>query len=403
MSPTLDPLVFRHQLLDDVIPFWEAHAVDAHLGGYWTHLLRDGSRYSPGDKYLVMQTRMIYSFSIAYRLSGDNRHLQLASHGVNFLLDHFRDLRRDGWVWSVSRSGEQRDRAKRPYGLAFAVYALAEYARVSGDRTTLELAQRTWDLLEAKAWDQELGGFYHELGEDWTPVNTTKRIDTILHNLEGLSALLAATGDTGYLRLMRRLCDTLVERTWDERTACTHEWFYRDWREDQTNTGGLANYGHVAETAWFLASIGEYTGETRYGDLARAELDYALAHGWDTEYGGLFSHGVPDGAVTDSTKVWWMQSELLDALAVSYRLTGESRYADLLSQQTAYIASRQSDPIFGEWYAHCDRTGAPLDARKGFEYKAAYHVVQGLYQADRHLAVARGDRTPESGWREWAL
>jgi cellobiose epimerase len=403
MVATADPLAFRRQLLSEIIPFWEAHSIDRQSGGYWTHLLRDGARYSQGDKYLVMQTRMIYSFSIAYRLSGDARHLELATHGVEFLIGHFRDLRRDGWVWSVNRKGEQLDRAKRPYGLAFAVYALAEYHRVSGDRTTLELAQRTWELLDEKAWDPELGGFYHELGEDWTPVNTTKRIDTILHNLEGLSALLAATGDNDYLQSIRRLCDVIVERTWDERTGCTHEWFYRDWHEDQTNTSGQANYGHVAETAWFLASVGAHTGETRYRDLAQAELDYALARGWDTERGGLCSYGDPAGEVSDWSKVWWMQSELLDALAIFYRLTGDDRYADLLAAQATYIAEVQRDPVFGEWYARCARDGAPLDPRKGFEYKAAYHVVQGLYQADRHLAAARGDRQAEPGWREWAL
>jgi mannobiose 2-epimerase len=407
MSESNEPeslaLGFRHQLLNEVIPFWEAHAIDDQYGGYWTHLLRDGGRYSRGDKYLVMQTRMIYSFCIAFRLSGNARHLQLATHGVEFLLDHFHDRRRDGWVWAVSREGTQLDPAKRPYGLAFVVYALAEYARISADRTTLELAQRSWDLLDAKAWDHELGGFYHELGEDWTPVTTTKRIDTILHNLEGLSALLAATGDEGYLALIRRLCDTLVERTWDEHTGCTHEWFYRDWREDLTNTGGLANYGHVAETAWFLASIGAYTSDTRYRDLAQTELDYALARGWDAEHGGLYSHGAPDGEVSDSAKVWWMQSELLDSLAVFYRLTGEQRYVDLLAQHAGYIDGAQRDPIFGEWYARCTRDGKPLDARKGFEYKAAYHVVQGLYQADRHLSVALGARQPEAGWLEWAL
>ena len=67
-----------------------------------------------------------------------------------------------------------------------------------------------------------------------------------------------------------RLCHTLVERTWDPASACTHEWFYRDWREDLTNTNGLANYGHVAETAWFSATIAAYTGEARYRDFAQA-------------------------------------------------------------------------------------------------------------------------------------
>src|SRR5689334_1920567 len=119
-----DPIDFRGQLLGEVVPFWEGHAIDDGYGGFWTHLLRDGSRYSSGDKYLVMQTRMIYSFSTAYRVSGQRRHLDLAAHGVEFLKNHFRDTRRGGWVWTTTRAGEQLDRAKRPYGLAFVVYSL---------------------------------------------------------------------------------------------------------------------------------------------------------------------------------------------------------------------------------------------------------------------------------------
>lgn len=402
-SDPLDVLDFRAQLLADVVPFWESHAIDEQHGGFWTHLHRDGGRYSRGDKYLVMQTRMIYSFSSAYRVSGERRHLDLAAQGVDFLKAHFRDTRRGGWIWTTTRAGEQLDRAKRPYGLAFAVYSLAEFARASGDREALELAQATWDQLDRTAWDAARGGFYHELGEDWTPVNTTKRIDTMLHNLEGVSALYAATRDAQYLAAMRRIVETIVSRTWDAATGCTHEWFYQDWREDLTNTRGNANYGHIAETAWFLAAVAGHTGETAYRDFARVELEYALAHGWDAEHGGLFSYGTPGGEATDTRKVWWMQSELLDALAIFYRLTGEQRYLDLLRRQAEYIAGGQHDPVFGEWYALCAADGSALDARKGHEYKAAYHVVQGLYQADRHLQAARAGQAAGGDWTAWAL
>jgi mannobiose 2-epimerase len=401
MHPLPDPLDFRRQLLDDIIPFWESHAVDDQYGGFWTQLHRDGGRYSRGDKYLVMQTRMIYSFSTAYRLSGDRRHLELAAQGVEFLTTRFRDTRRGGWVWTASRLGEQLDRAKRPYGLAFVVYSLAEFARVSGDREALQLAQATWEQLDRQAWDRERGGFYHELGEDWTPVNTTKRIDTMLHNMEGASALYAATNDAQYLDAIRRLCDTIIQRTWDAGTACTHEWFYQDWREDLTNTGGRTNYGHIAETAWFLAAVSAYTGDTGYREIAQAELDYALAHGWDADHGGLYSFGTPGGRAADQRKVWWMQSELLDALAIFHRLTGEQRYLDILRQHAAYIGRAQRDQVFGEWYALCAPDGTPIDARKGHEFKAAYHVVQGLYQADRHLHA--GQEGTGARWQDWAL
>jgi cellobiose epimerase len=403
LNQPADPMDFRRQLLEDVLPFWEAHGIDERNGGYWTTLHRDGSRYGRGDRYLVMQTRMIYSFCTGYRLSGDPRHLELARRGVESFTAAFRDERRGGWFFRTDRDGAPIETAKRPYGLAFAVYALAEYARLSGDQRSLTDARETWDLLERHAWDHDRGGFYHELGEDWTPVTTTKRIDTMLHNMEGVSALYAATGEERYLAAIRMICDTIMRRTWDDAHRCTHEWFYQDWREDLTNTGGKTNYGHIAETAWFLASVGAFTGSSAYVDFARAELDYALRFGWDGEHGGLFAHGTPDGQVTDTTKVWWMQSELLDALAIFHRLTGEERYLDHLRRLAVYLERGQRDPLFGEWYSRCRADGTPLDARKGSEWKAAYHVVQGLYQADRHLAAARANEPRAPAWSEWAL
>ena len=427
MNKASDAMDFRGQLLGEVLPFWEAHGIDEKTGGYWTTINRDGSRYGSGAKYLVMQGRMIYSFCTGYRANGDERfidrktgmlqapattaaggsidrtYLDLAAQGVDFFTRKFFDERRGGWFWITSREGEPLDIAKRPYGIAFAIYSLGEYARLSGDKRALKLAEETWDLEFAHAWDHDLGGFYNECGEDWTPVNTTKRIDVMLHNMEGASALYAATGNQKYLDAIKLLCDTIMKNTWDEKNGCTHEWFYREWREDLTNTRGRCNYGHIAETAFFLAAVAGYTGSAEYLDFARKELDYALKWGWDEQHGGLYAYGNPEGGVVDTTKVWWMQSEFLDALAVFYRLTGQERYLHYLQRQAEYIYNCQRDSLFGEWYMLCNADGSPLDARKGMEWKAAYHVVQGLFQADRHCTAALEKQPKSKDWGGWSL
>ena len=91
------------------------------------------------------------------------------------------------------------------------------------------------------------------------------------------------------------------------------------------------------------------------------------------------------------------------ASIMSWAKTGLQRYMDLLQRQATYIATCQRDPIFGEWYALCAADGTPIDTRKGHEYKAAYHVVQGLYQADRHLEAARAGQHGGGSWADWAL
>jgi hypothetical protein len=40
LDPVFDPLDFRHQLLSEVKPFWEARSIDAS-GAFWTHSQRD--------------------------------------------------------------------------------------------------------------------------------------------------------------------------------------------------------------------------------------------------------------------------------------------------------------------------------------------------------------------------
>ncbi len=117
----------------------------------------------------------------------------------------------------------------------------------------------------------------------------------------------------------------------------------------------------------------------------------------------MFSYGDPAGQVSDSTKVWWMQSELLGALAIFHRLTGEQRYADLLAAQTTYIADGQSGPVFGEWYARCARDGAPLDPGRGSSTRQPSTWSRGCI---RQIATWRPHAAtvePEVGWLEWAL
>ncbi len=117
--------LIRSHLLERILPFWERHSIDREAGGFWTQLARDGSRVGAGRKMLVMQARMIYAFATAYRLTGEERYLEIASCGADFLRGRFRDTRHGGWFWAADRAGEPIDRSKRVYGQAFVAYALA--------------------------------------------------------------------------------------------------------------------------------------------------------------------------------------------------------------------------------------------------------------------------------------
>src|ERR1700682_4402969 len=99
-----DPLDFRGALLREVLPFW-VRSIDREHGGFITDLDSQGNRHGSGDKHLVMQTRMIYSYSLGYRLTGDTTYLAHAQQGVEFFRGHFYDERHGGWFRTTNRAG----------------------------------------------------------------------------------------------------------------------------------------------------------------------------------------------------------------------------------------------------------------------------------------------------------
>jgi mannose/cellobiose epimerase-like protein (N-acyl-D-glucosamine 2-epimerase family) len=196
-----------------------------------------------------------------------------------------------------------------------------------------------------------------------------------------------------------------MERTYDPAHGCTLEWFTCDWRELAERTRGLINYGHIAEAAWFTSAVAAFTGDRAIADFGRSLLGFVLRRGWDALHGGLHSYGRPEGPVVDSDKVWWMQAELLGALSLAYRLTGDVLYRDWLAQQARFVFDKQRDAAVGEWHATVYADGTVRDGRKGSPSKAAYHVAQGLYHADANLVAATETTTSdrERDWSSFAL
>ena len=381
-----DPLDFRGALLDEVLPFWD-RSVDREYGGFVTEINAHGEVHGNGDKHLVMQTRMIYSYALGYRLTQDPSYLANARQGVEFFCAHFYDHEHGGWVRTTSRDGKPINREKWPYGIAFAVYALADYARVSDDREALRLAIETFDLQWQRAWDSERGGIYWNLAPDWSPADPTKRIDSMLHTMEAASALLAATGEQRYLGCLEQICATIMRHTYDPSHGCTHEWFNPDWTEALDRTRGLINYGHIAEAAWFTSVVAGYTGDVTLQQFGRSLLGFVLRHGWDQKHGGIFSYGHVNGDPVDLNKVWWMQAELLGGLSLAYRQTKDVLYLDWLRALATFIFDKQRDPDLGEWHSTVFADGTVHDGRKGSASKAAYHVAQALHHASANLAA----------------
>jgi mannobiose 2-epimerase len=348
---------FKKHAMEGVMPFWMRHAIDEEYGGFWTSLERDGTRYGDGNKFLVVQTRTIYSMCVAYRLSGQQEYLDQAAQGARFFRRYFRDAENGGWVWSTTRDGQHIDVSKNTYGLAFAIYGLAEYARLTKDADALQDAVDTYELMMQHCWDTEYGAFYDELSADWKVIRDTKRVDTQMHTMEGVSALLAATGEHCYLETLKLLAETILGGVgkhgfFDASNNCILERFHRDWSKPVDDMyRGRVIYGHLVEAGWFISILAAYTGSSRLSSLGKRLIEHALRCGWDDERGGIYHLGTPQGEVTKPDKLWWPQAEMLGALSFLYRQSGEDRYLKLLQRQAAFIDQEILDHKYGGWHS----------------------------------------------------
>lgn len=99
----LDGEFWRQQGLIQIIPFWQSHVRDTAYGAFYMYLSRDGKPLPPWDKHPAMISRHVFGFTTAYLLSGNEKYLETASEGVNYLLKYAWDNKYGGWFDVIER------------------------------------------------------------------------------------------------------------------------------------------------------------------------------------------------------------------------------------------------------------------------------------------------------------
>ncbi len=176
-------------------------SLDKTNGGYLENLADDGTFQNGGGKFLTLQARQLWTFSVlAERGIRRDECLTAAKHGYKFLVEKFYDSPNGGYFNQLNDDGSVKDERKHAYLHSFVLYGLVAYHRASGLREPLDRAIALFQLLESKAYDPKHGGYNEFFHRDWTLVtdaNTprivgsvgTKTYNTHLHLLESFADL----------------------------------------------------------------------------------------------------------------------------------------------------------------------------------------------------------------------
>ena len=77
--------LYKENLLNDVLPFWENNSIDKEYGGYFTSLDKKGQVFDT-DKFSWLQGRQIWLFSMLYnKVEQKEKWLAIAENGIRFL------------------------------------------------------------------------------------------------------------------------------------------------------------------------------------------------------------------------------------------------------------------------------------------------------------------------------
>jgi len=395
----------------NILRFWLDKMVDEENGGFYGRIDGHGQLHPDAEKGAILNARILWSFSAAYRLLEVEEYLEAATRAKDYLIEHFIDPVYGGVYWSVDYKGQPLDTKKQFYAIGFAIYGLTEYARATGDREALDFALQLYDCIEEHAFDRAHNGYIEACTREWGKIedmrlseldaNYPKSQNTHLHILEPYTNLLRclrelhAQETCDYVPVLgavlpigitipletivaveaslRNLINIFTDRILNTETHHLDLFFEMDWTR---GAGHLESYGHDIECSWLLHEAALVLGDKKV--LAKVEpivREVAKASGKGLRRDGSLIHeaNLDTGCVDDDLH-WWVQAENVVGWFNIYQHFGDEEALERAGRCWEYIKSQLIDWSHGEWYwsRHADGTLNTVDDKAGF-WKCPYH------------------------------
>lgn len=387
--------------LYNILNFWSSHTVDEEFGGFTGEVDANGKIVPGAEKGLVLNARILWSFSVAYNFLHEEKFLQLAHRAYDYLINHFWDKEYGGLVWAVDYKGAVSNSRKQIYGQGFGIYGLSEYYKATGKQESLDYAIKLFDLIEQHSYDAVHGGYLEALSADWQPLedmrlsakdaNSPKSMNTHLHILEPYSNLFRVWKNDKLQDRMKSLVRVFLDKILNNRTGHLQLFFDMDWSV-QSN---MISYGHDIEGAWLVNEAAELVGDP---DLLKESqqktlkmVEAVMNEGMADDHSLLYEYDFDEGKM-HTDRHWWVQGEAMVGLLDAYGHSGNEQFYKMFLKIWQYIQEHVVDHENGGWFGLIGDDGKPLpnEVKAGF-WKCPYHNTRALIES-----IERIDKIPES-------
>lgn len=389
----------KETLTKNILPFW-LKMQDKENGGFYGQMRGDGTLVKEANKGGILNARILWSFSAAYRVLRNPEYLEAATRAKDYLIQHFIDPVYGGTYWELDCKGNPIDTKKQFYAIGFAIYGLSEYVRATKDTEVLDVCFSLFDVIEKHSFDKEYNGYIEACTREWGEIadmrlseldaNYPKSQNTHLHIIEPYTNLyrcLKELREAGTMlqrhdidavtarveRALRNLIDIFCEKILNPETYHLDLFFEKDWKR---GAGWLESYGHDIECSWLLHEAALVLGDRKVLDrvepvvrlVAKASEKGLNADGSMTHEANL------DTGYVDADRHWWVQAEAVVGFFNLYQYFSDTEALQKVLACWQYIKDNLIDHELGEWYWSRDpeRNINRRDDHAGF-WKCPYH------------------------------
>ena len=373
----------REVLENNILRFWIDRMQDNEHGGFYGRIDNNNVLYADADKGAILNARILWTFSAAYRVLGKSEYLKIATRAKRYFIDHFIDPEYGGVYWSLDYKGQPKDTKKQFYAIGFAIYGLSEYARATNDQEALEQAINLYRCVEEHALDKEYNGYIEAMTRNWQPIddmrlseydaNYPKSQNTHLHIIEPYANLYRVWPSKELEASLRNIIGIFTDRILNPETHHLDLFFEMDWKR---GAGQLESYGHDIECSWLMHEAAMVLGDQKVLNKVEPIVQIvakASEKGLNPD-GSMIHEANLTAGTKDDDLHWWVQAEAVVGFYNIYQHFHDEAALEKALRCWQYIKENLIDYQHGEWYWSRHRDGSlnTVDDKAGF-WKCPYH------------------------------
>lgn len=370
-----------NQELHHILEYWSTQTLDEINGGFIGEINCKEEKNYTAEKGSVMHSRILWTFSAAYSYTRNFKHFKIAERAFDEIKNRFFNQNQGGLYWSINADGTPKDTKNQIYALAFAIYGLSEFYKISKNEEALDLAITLYQSIQNHSFDSQRKGYFEAYTSDWQEIedmrlsekdaNEKKTMNTHLHIVEGFANLYTVWKNEDLKKNIINILETIDAYFIDHQTWNLKLFFDENWVEKKD----VISFGHDIEAAWLLQWCAEVSEDQnlieKYKKYA-VEIAKVTVKGLDKD-GGLWYEYDPNTHHLVSEKHWWPQAELWIGYMNAYQLTGDKAFLDIIENNWSFTKKHIIDHQNGEWFWGVDQDYKVIAKDKAGFWKCPYH------------------------------